>query len=137
MLDAIFTVYIPFLLQYPLVFYHVYHQIFLQMTKSHILQHVFFFLVKLNISFILTCSNSWCFIYIIFYFKRSFILICRPYFNRSKFCISSFNIAVHRKFVSNRIIVYSFTVSIKPDDIYEDITEDVETRFDTSSSELD
>ena len=31
----------------------------------------------------------------------------------------------------------SFIVSIKTDDIYEDIAEDVETRFDTSNFELD
>ena len=32
---------------------------------------------------------------------------------------------------------YSFTVYIKIDDIYKDIVEDVETRFDTSNYELD
>ena len=31
----------------------------------------------------------------------------------------------------------SFRVSIKTDDIYKDIAEDVETRFDTSNYELD
>ena len=38
------------------------------------------------------------------------------------------------KFVLYR---YSFTVYIKNDDIYKDITEDVETRFGTSNYELD
>ena len=32
---------------------------------------------------------------------------------------------------------YSFIVYIKPDDIYKDITEDVETRFNTSNYWLD
>ena len=31
----------------------------------------------------------------------------------------------------------SFIVHVKADDIYKDITEDVETRFDTSNSEAD
>ena len=34
-------------------------------------------------------------------------------------------------------VLYGFIVYIKTDDIYEDITEDVETRFDTSNYELE
>ena len=32
---------------------------------------------------------------------------------------------------------YSFAINVKTDDIYKDIVEDVETRFDTSNYELD
>ena len=35
------------------------------------------------------------------------------------------------------LYVYSFIVYIKTDDIYKDIAEDVETRFDTSNYEFD
>ena len=35
------------------------------------------------------------------------------------------------------MVTDSFIVYIKPDDIYKDIAEDIETRFDTSSYELD
>ena len=39
----------------------------------------------------------------------------------------------------NKILLYGYTdiVYIKTDDIYKDIAEDVETRFDTSNYELD
>ena len=35
------------------------------------------------------------------------------------------------------LVKQSFTVYIKTDDIYKDITEDLETRFDTSNHDLD
>ena len=35
------------------------------------------------------------------------------------------------------MVTYSFIVNIKTDDIFKDIAEDVETRFDTSNYELD
>ena len=40
---------------------------------------------------------------------------------------------------NSKIVLYgcSFIVYIKTDDIYKDIAEDVETRFDTSKYELD
>ena len=48
---------------------------------------------------------------------------------------------VKRKFVEKAKLCYmdtdSFTVYIKADDIYKDIAEDVETRFDTSTYKLD
>ena len=34
-------------------------------------------------------------------------------------------------------MLYGYTVYIKADDIYKDIAEDIETRFDTSNYELD
>ena len=40
------------LLQYSLIFYHIYLQIFLQITKSHILLHILYNLVQVNISFL-------------------------------------------------------------------------------------
>ena len=37
----------------------------------------------------------------------------------------------------SKIVLYRFIVYIKTDDIYKDIAEDAETKFDTSNYELD
>ena len=48
---------------------------------------------------------------------------------------------VKRKYIENAKLCYmytdSFIVHVKTDDIYKDIAEDVETRFDTSNFEID
>ena len=43
-----------FLLQHPLIFHHIYNRIFLQMTKTNVLQYFFYILVLLNISFMIS-----------------------------------------------------------------------------------
>ena len=39
--------------------------------------------------------------------------------------------------MASSLLLYSFIVYIRTDDIYKDILKDVETRFDTSNYELD
>ena len=42
LLGAVFAVSIPVFLHYLLVFSHIYVQVFLKITKIHILEHIFF-----------------------------------------------------------------------------------------------
>ena len=52
--SIIFLLYllVPTFLQYSLIFYHIYLQNFLQMTRSNNLAHIFYKLVQVNISFL-------------------------------------------------------------------------------------
>ena len=94
LLEAVLQHIFQFLLKYPSIFFHIYHQIFLQMTKRHILFSVFclcwisHFCLYPMISVKLTLSLTSKTLFLISIFNFFTNLICKPNFNRRKFSIN-------------------------------------------------